>query len=600
MTQKRRVYLRPKKQELDSEGEPLRSSKESLAEYGFDGNEPEFEEVEQKDSERHLQYPTKDGIITAGPPNIRPGDEKEFVRTYDDSTEEPSYTNAQKLGLALVGLLGPVIGGHLEGRKGAYAGVSASAKGIGEAIGKDYDNYEKIKQQKHLNKSRLLTAAELERMGVSKETLRDKVKWSWIESTDDKGNPLFIPVDRVSGEAYPDRAIRGPFKSEIYKNTPQSGTNNPPKSPAPAPKTAPAPDKAAPEGVPTELPKVTKGQKSAPIAPSSVVEEDLPAQGGNEPIVSLPEAKATAEFRLNKAEEEIDAELAANEEDLFTGIRQGESPNGSEQRQKAAQKKAADLRKQKADIGKLRAQIQARKEEKEYSTNAAKDLRKWQHELDLIRDKEKAKLRPSSSPEPTEKEKRDRLNQAGQKYDVESRKPREALASADETQKLAEMAKTNPRAAGALLGKLARAAGEVGVLSDQDIQRLGGSEALQERLERFIQKSTTDQKITDDDIKYAQELANVMRAGTKQRLDQIAADHVNRYRSIYGGDEGQVYKAITGRDKPSDDEMSQYVQGNLDVQKELLKAPHGERVEQDGKIFKWNPQTGKYELEGGK
>jgi hypothetical protein len=110
------------------------------------------------------------------------------------------------------------------------------------------------------------------------------------------------------------------------------------------------------------------------------------------------------------------------------------------------------------------------------------------------------------------------------------------------------MAKTNPRAAGALISKLARSAGEVGVLSDSDIARLGGEESFKARLERFALLSTSPQKITDEDIASAQELAQNMQASASANLNALAASQVDSFHSIYGGDKGLIYKQITGAD----------------------------------------------------
>jgi hypothetical protein len=123
-----------------------------------------------------------------------------------------------------------------------------------------------------------------------------------------------------------------------------------------------------------------------------------------------------------------------------------------------------------------------------------------------------------------------------------------AIKGAEEAEKLAGMAKTNPRAAGALLGKLARAAGEVGVLSDSDISRLGGSQAVAERIERFTLLSTTDQKITDDDIRYAQELARAMKETATAQKESVVADSVSRFSTNYQVDPKKAHKLLTGQD----------------------------------------------------
>ncbi len=145
------------------------------------------------------------------------------------------------------------------------------------------------------------------------------------------------------------------------------------------------------------------------------------------------------------------------------------------------------------------------------------------------------------------KENRGALERAARSYRVDARKYQAAIDGAKEAETLATMAKTNPRAAGAVVGKLARAAGEVGVLSDADIQRLGGAQSLQQRLERFVGLSTSDQKITDEDIRFAQELARTMGVSAEANLEGLANSAVGSHTSIFGGDEDATYNQITGR-----------------------------------------------------
>lgn len=160
------------------------------------------------------------------------------------------------------------------------------------------------------------------------------------------------------------------------------------------------------------------------------------------------------------------------------------------------------------------------------------------------------KAGPKDTTEVDPKEYRTAAAQAQRQFGVASRPYVTALNSAKDTEKLAGMAKDNPRAAGALMGKLARAAGEVGVLSDQDIKRLGGSEALDERLKRFISLSTSDQKITDEDIRSAQELAQQMQSSARENLGALTDQQVTSFVSIYGGDRDEAYRKITGMDPP--------------------------------------------------
>jgi len=142
---------------------------------------------------------------------------------------------------------------------------------------------------------------------------------------------------------------------------------------------------------------------------------------------------------------------------------------------------------------------------------------------------------------------KDKVFTARTKYVQDSRPYITAIKNASEAKTLATLSKTNPRAAGALVGKLARSAGEVGVLSDADISRLGGSQALDERIKRFVGLSTSDQKITDEDIRYAEDLASVMESKASESLVGLEDEAVTSFHAIYGGNPDEVRTQITGR-----------------------------------------------------
>jgi len=183
------------------------------------------------------------------------------------------------------------------------------------------------------------------------------------------------------------------------------------------------------------------------------------------------------------------------------------------------------------------------------------------------------------------KEVRDRLYSSRREFETASKPYQTALDNAKSTAQLADLAKNNPRAAGAIVGKLARAAGEVGVLSDSDISRLGGSQSVQERLERFSLLSTSNQKLTEEDIRSAQELAAVMSESAQGNIDDLAERSVTSFTGIYGGDPEDIRVKITGR------------KGAPAQKKDAAPkaAPHGEAVVQDGVTYTWNPKTEAYE-----
>jgi hypothetical protein len=119
------------------------------------------------------------------------------------------------------------------------------------------------------------------------------------------------------------------------------------------------------------------------------------------------------------------------------------------------------------------------------------------------------------------------------------------IASADEVMQIAELAKTNPAAAGAIGLKLARAAGEKGVLSDADKRDYGGSQALQDKLARYIQRST-EGTLTQEDAAFAANFAETMRAASERARSQVTERNIQQFTRNYGGDFRENYGVITG------------------------------------------------------
>lgn len=360
---KNRIYVRKKSEQLDSEGKPLNSAKASLDEYGFDGNRDIYEESESAPT-TGLVYPTKDGQIVAGPPEtaqIQPKDAQEFIRTYDDRTEEPSYTNEQKLGLALIGLMSPLIGGHLEGRKGAYAGISSAASAIGGALKDNEDHYRKLKEQKHLNKSRLLTAAELNQMeeaGKLKGKYGDKLKYMWLTVEDPKtGRPTLLPVDRTTGE--PDWGGAMPaWKEGVWELDPKKPTPKPTDPPAPgvSPKVGAGAAPASPEA-----PSPTfKEEDFPPVSKTSeIMKMSAKAAKPGGKLADAPDAEDPAESVLRDELEELENEEFDIDDsgDAVDTTRDGEAPKtGGERRKRAADRlkeigeRRKEIRKELADI----------------------------------------------------------------------------------------------------------------------------------------------------------------------------------------------------------------------------------------------------------
>lgn len=112
--------------------------------------------------------------------------------------------------------------------------------------------------------------------------------------------------------------------------------------------------------------------------------------------------------------------------------------------------------------------------------------------------------------------------------DTVVKKTNETILAAINIQKLADLSATNPIAKNAVPRFLARASGEVGVMTDRDVSAFQGSEAI---LARIDQMKTQWEKgtLTPENQKYMKELATAFergaRANQKQRIDALAKQY---------------------------------------------------------------------------
>lgn len=151
-------------------------------------------------------------------------DKQQFVRFFDDRTDPPRYSNNELMAMAAIGMLTPLLGGALGGRQGAMAGGASAAKGIGDFLEKDADAARKVREAKAINKSKVVTARALNALNVDSKGVGGKVKFEWLQSMNEKGEPIFVRADRVTGET--DRTLDLPaYTAEYYKNfSPKAGS----------------------------------------------------------------------------------------------------------------------------------------------------------------------------------------------------------------------------------------------------------------------------------------------------------------------------------------------------------------------------------------
>lgn len=148
----------------------------------------------------------------------------------------------------------------------------------------------------------------------------------------------------------------------------------------------------------------------------------------------------------------------------------------------------------------------------------------------------------------TDKQTTDAVERAQKSLNRDLKDVDEAIASADQVRTLGDLAKTNPVAANNLASRLARVAGEKGILTDSDLERQGGSAAFQDRLNRYIQKSTTGQALLPEDIKFANEFAEIMGRANSQQKARITERNVQQFTRAHKGDFKENYGMITGYD----------------------------------------------------
>ncbi len=147
------------------------------------------------------------------------------------------------------------------------------------------------------------------------------------------------------------------------------------------------------------------------------------------------------------------------------------------------------------------------------------------------------------------------------------------IVSTKEVEEIAQLGKTNPTAAGALGLKMARAAGEKGVISDADARQYGGSRALMDQIDRYVQRSL-EGTLEHDDVKFASEFAQTMEAVAQRNRAAIMERNVKQFTANYGGDFTENYAAITGVDYEPPAKASKPATGDKPPSGTAIAAPN--------------------------
>lgn len=166
------------------------------------------------------------------------------------------------------------------------------------------------------------------------------------------------------------------------------------------------------------------------------------------------------------------------------------------------------------------------------------------------------------------------------------KKTAQTLASASNVKKLIQESNdtNNAAAANSARVQIARMAGEVGALSDSDIERAGGSPSIKERAIRFRDLQKTGRPLSERDIMELQTIANIYEKAARIKLNSAVGGMEEDFVKNYGGVPGAVSR-----------KMQAYIPDTRPL--EQTKPSVVERMGPDGKIYtyKLNPKTGKYE-----
>ena len=136
-------------------------------------------------------------------------------------------------------------------------------------------------------------------------------------------------------------------------------------------------------------------------------------------------------------------------------------------------------------------------------------------------------------------------------YTSDTKKLTERQQYADSAQETLNLAKNgNPISAEAAKTQIARLAGEVGVLTDRDVERFGGSKAITARVAQAAQQAQ-DGTLTEENAKYLQGIVDAFRTAVTNQKRERAKVYVNRLTKAKGrngapvvGDEHEAWGLI--------------------------------------------------------
>jgi hypothetical protein len=142
------------------------------------------------------------------------------------------------------------------------------------------------------------------------------------------------------------------------------------------------------------------------------------------------------------------------------------------------------------------------------------------------------------------------------------------------------LSENNPIGAEAAKRFAARASGEVGTLTDQDVSVFGGSRAVLDRLQQAAQELATG-TLTENNRKFMSQLANTFEKAGQRDLETRL--------NIYA-------KQGTKRTKMSEDEVKETIRPDLVLQKQEQPVPIVNFESKIDKVLKANPGSSRQQV----
>lgn len=157
-----------------------------------------------------------------------------------------------------------------------------------------------------------------------------------------------------------------------------------------------------------------------------------------------------------------------------------------------------------------------------------------------------------------------------------------------------EVSKPNATAAESVRFELAKAIQGAGVLTDRDVDRLGGDTSLKESARRLKEKQVKGTTLTEKDAKEYMELVDIYEANLKRNLKSLVNNSIKAYRVSYPKlTDAQIKMQLLPTLGPLLDSVGINKEKLMEAMKPKVSMP--KVIYQNGHKYEWNEKAGKYE-----